>query len=156
MVAPVPPSDCPLCATPGGTLLVDGREWRVIRAEEPDYPGFLRVIWTHHVGEMSDLADTERQRLMAVVWACERVVRRLYAPDKINLASLGNMVPHLHWHIIPRWRDDPTFPGAVWAPRRSDGIQPALRPVVDAETLCQALRAELAALPELSARDLRC
>jgi diadenosine tetraphosphate (Ap4A) HIT family hydrolase len=36
-------------------------------------------------------------------------------PKKINLASLGNMVPHLHWHIIPRYTDDAHFPAPVWA-----------------------------------------
>ena len=42
-------------------------------------------------------------------------------PDKVNLASLGNMVPHLHWHVIPRWKNDPWFPDSVWsAARRSD------------------------------------
>jgi diadenosine tetraphosphate (Ap4A) HIT family hydrolase len=35
-------------------------------------------------------------------------------PDKINLASLGNVVPHLHWHVIPRFVDDPHFPNPVW------------------------------------------
>ena len=146
MVAALPSSACPLCAPQGESLLVEGGDWRIISAEEPDYPGFLRVIWRRHVAEMSDLAEDERQRLMAVVWACERVVRRLYAPDKINLASLGNMVPHLHWHIIPRWRDDPTFPGAIWAPRRGDGIQASPRSAVDAAALRQALQTELAAL----------
>jgi diadenosine tetraphosphate (Ap4A) HIT family hydrolase len=36
-------------------------------------------------------------------------------PDKINLASLGNVVPHLHWHVIPRFADDAHFPSPVWA-----------------------------------------
>ncbi|MCE1242296.1 HIT family protein [Oryzomicrobium sp.] len=143
MAVPASPSACPLCATPGGQLLVESPEWRIIRAEEPDYPGFLRVIWSRHAGEMSDLDDGEQQRLMAAVLACERVLRRLYAPDKVNLASLGNMVPHLHWHIIPRWRDDPTFPGAIWAARRTDGVAPAPRPAVDDRTLAEALKAEL-------------
>lgn len=146
-VAPLP--DCPLCTSPGGPLLLEGQALRIIRAEEPDYPGFLRVIWNRHCGEMSDLTDAERQRLMTVVWACERVVRRLYAPDKINLASLGNMVPHVHWHIIPRWRDDPTFPGAIWAAPRTDGVRPASRPVVADSTLRDALLAELRDLAPL-------
>jgi len=42
-------------------------------------------------------------------------------PTKINLASLGNVVPHLHWHVIPRWADDTHFPDPIWAPaRRAD------------------------------------
>jgi diadenosine tetraphosphate (Ap4A) HIT family hydrolase len=65
---------------------------------------------------MSDLTVTERQHLLAVVNAVEGAVRALLRPDKINLASLGNVVPHLHWHVIPRWRDDSHFPAPVWAP----------------------------------------
>jgi diadenosine tetraphosphate (Ap4A) HIT family hydrolase len=57
----------------------------------------------------------------------EKAIRHVMQPDKINLASLGNVVPHLHWHVIPRWRDDRHFPAPVWAapardatPRRAD------------------------------------
>jgi diadenosine tetraphosphate (Ap4A) HIT family hydrolase len=53
---------------------------------------------------------------MAVVFATERGrAARGLQPDKINLASLGNMVPHLHWHVVPRWRDDSHFPAPIWA-----------------------------------------
>lgn len=55
---------------------------------------------------------------MNVVYAVEAALRALLAPDKINLAALGNMVPHLHWHVIPRWRDDSHFPAAIWAEGR--------------------------------------
>jgi diadenosine tetraphosphate (Ap4A) HIT family hydrolase len=88
---------------------------RVVLAEERDYPGFVRVILNRHVREMSDLAPADRDRLMRVVFEAEAALRTLLRPDKVNLASLGNVVPHLHWHVIPRFRDDPTFPAAVWA-----------------------------------------
>jgi diadenosine tetraphosphate (Ap4A) HIT family hydrolase len=39
-------------------------------------------------------------------------------PDKVNLAALGNMVPHLHWHIIPRFKEDVFFPGSVWSEKQ--------------------------------------
>ncbi len=52
--------------------------------------------------------------LMDVLWQVERVVRDVMQPDKINLASFGNMVPHLHWHVIPRYTDDVHFPQPVW------------------------------------------
>jgi diadenosine tetraphosphate (Ap4A) HIT family hydrolase len=38
-------------------------------------------------------------------------------PDKVNIAALGNMVPHIHWHVIPRFKDDAFFPGSVWSER---------------------------------------
>ncbi len=105
---------CALCDTPGGTLLWQDDFCRVVHADEPDYPGFLRVILDAHVREMSDLSPAEQQALMRVVLASEAALREVMAPDKVNLASLGNMVPHLHWHVIPRFADDPHFPNPVW------------------------------------------
>ena len=105
---------CELCLQPGGTLLWQSETCRVIRVSDPYYPGFCRVIWKDHVREMTDLPESARNHLMQVVFAVEAVVRQLFSPDKINLASFGNVVPHMHWHIIPRWRDDRHFPEPVW------------------------------------------
>ena len=128
---------CELCSQTGGQLLWQSAECRVIRVANPHYPGFCRVIWNAHVREMTDLDPAARQRLMQVVFAVETVVRRLFAPDKINLASFGNMVPHVHWHIIPRWQDDRHFPEPVWGNVHRDGeVQ---RPVASDATLAAAL-----------------
>ena len=112
--------DCPLCTAPGGTVLWKNEACRVVLADEPDHPGFLRVILDAHVKEMTDLAPAERDALMRVVWAAEATLREVMAPDKVNLASLGNVVPHLHWHVIPRFADDPHFPNPVWGERKRD------------------------------------
>lgn len=111
---------CPLCNTPGGSVLWRDATCRVALADEPDYPGFLRVILDAHVKEMTDLPAAAQQRLFEVVLAAEAALREVLAPDKVNLASLGNVVPHLHWHVIPRFADDPHFPGAVWGARKHD------------------------------------
>jgi diadenosine tetraphosphate (Ap4A) HIT family hydrolase len=71
---------------------------------------------------MTDLSTSERQQLMTVVFAVEQVVRSVMQPKKINLASLGNVVPHLHWHVIARYTDDPHFPNAIWSETQRDGI----------------------------------
>jgi diadenosine tetraphosphate (Ap4A) HIT family hydrolase len=96
----------------------------VIRVDDADYPGFCRVILTRHVKEMTDLPPEQRQRLIAVVFGVEQAVRELIRPDKIKLAGLGNLVPHLHWHVIPRWSRDSRFPDAIWAPARRQGGAP--------------------------------
>jgi diadenosine tetraphosphate (Ap4A) HIT family hydrolase len=109
---------CELCDSCGGELLWQDEVCRVIRVggdEGAAFPGFCRVVWTTHVAELSDLTTGERQHLLDVVQAVERAVRTVVQPDKINLASLGNVVPHLHWHVIPRWRDDSHFPAPIWA-----------------------------------------
>lgn len=118
-------SPCPLCKAEGEEPLWQDAFCRVIWVDEPDYPGFCRVILNAHIREMSDLGETEQQRLMAVVFAVEAAVREVYQPDKINLASLGNMVPHLHWHVIPRWEQDRCFPAAIWAAPARAGTVPA-------------------------------
>jgi diadenosine tetraphosphate (Ap4A) HIT family hydrolase len=110
---------CELCESDGGELIWRVEQCRVVCVEEPGYPGFCRAIWNAHVAEMSDLNEGERARLMRVVFELEAGLRDLLRPDKINLASLGNAIPHLHWHVIPRFRDDPHFPSPIWgAPQR--------------------------------------
>ena len=111
---------------------------RVVLVDDASFPGFCRVIWNAHVAEATDLDWPERNVLMNAVWQVEQAVREVMTPDKVNLASLGNVVPHLHWHVIPRFRDDTHFPNPVWA-------SPA-RPV-DAVQL-EARRARLPALAE--------
>ena len=109
---------------------------RVVRAEVDGYPGFLRVVLSRHVAEMTDLDPTERDRMMHVVFGVERVLREMYRPDKVNLASFGNQVPHLHWHVVPRFRDDPHFPEPVWGAVQRKA---ATRPVVDDARLSAGL-----------------
>ncbi len=119
---------CPLCHPTAEAVLWQDALCRVIWVDDPDYPGFCRVILNAHVKEMTDLNGGERRRFMDVVFAVEQAVRDSLKPDKINLASLGNMVPHLHWHVIPRFADDRHFPDAIWAPARRD---PGCRPGPD-------------------------
>ena len=117
--------DCPLCREPGGRVLWQAPELRVLEIDEPGYPGYTRVVLQAHRAEMTDLDAPLRERVMRAVWAVEAAQRAVLAPDKVNLASLGNMVPHLHWHVIPRWRGDRHFPDAVWAvPRVAAGAEP--------------------------------
>ena len=111
----------------------------MVLAGAADYPGFCRVIWPAHVREMTDLEAADRARLLDVVLATETALRAQLAPLKINLAALGNQVPHLHWHVIPRFADDAHFPDAVWAPRR----RPAVPRAVDAGALRERLEALL-------------
>jgi diadenosine tetraphosphate (Ap4A) HIT family hydrolase len=134
--------DCPLCASDGGVRIARTDRWRVVRAEEPGFPAFYRVVWNAHVAEFSDLSAAERAECMEAVVAVEQVLRRELSPTKVNLASLGNAVPHLHWHVIARFAWDSHFPGAVWAQAQREA--PAAR-----------LRELAARLPELDAKVLR-
>lgn len=107
--------NCLLCNKPGGEILWQDDFCRIVLVTDtPDYPGFCRVILNHHVKEMTDLAPQDRDRLMGRVWKAEQAVRSIMQPDKINIASFGNVVPHLHWHIVPRFLDDRHFPNPIW------------------------------------------
>lgn len=105
---------CELCA-----LQVEpiwrGEKLSVIAVDDASYPGFCRVVWNAHVKEMTDLAPADRALMMDAVWKVEEAVREVMEPQKVNLASLGNMTPHLHWHVIPRYADDAQWPSPVWA-----------------------------------------
>jgi diadenosine tetraphosphate (Ap4A) HIT family hydrolase len=132
---------CELCALQAEPVW-RGDKLSVILVDDPAYPGFCRVIWREHVKEISDLASADRLALNDAVWHVELAQRAVLAPDKINVASLGNVVPHLHWHVIPRFADDAHFPNPVWAA--------AVR-----QTEAPVLAARRALLPQLSAEIIR-
>lgn len=112
--------DCPLCIEDGGICLVRTKQYRIVAPREPEFLGLIRVIWNEHVVEMTDLEILPRNDFMRAVYFVEESVRQMMNPDKINLASLGNAVPHLHWHIIPRWLDDSYFPLPIWGQRQRE------------------------------------
>ena len=108
-------SACTLCDTDGGLLIFRSEQLRIIQASEAGFPAFYRVIWSRHVAEFSDLTPDERETCMNTVVAVEEILRTQLQPTKVNLASLGNMVPHLHWHVLARFDWDSHFPAPVWS-----------------------------------------
>ena len=106
---------CVLCDGPGGRLVFEAPKFRVIHADEVGFPGFYRVVWRDHVAEFSDLDAADRTQCMETVNMVEQCLREHLSPTKINLAALGNMVAHLHWHVIARFDWDSHFPAPVWA-----------------------------------------
>lgn len=142
---------CELCTSDGGELLWRDTRCRVVLVDEAGYAGYCRVIWQAHVAEMSDLDFEERFHLMRIVFEVEAGLRESLRPDKVNLASLGNVVAHLHWHVIPRFRDDPHFPNPIWGARRRE---PAPRRT-DLATAKRLLAARLAALAASQVDDTK-
>lgn len=111
---------CPLCEEAGGRVVVQAAAWRLVHAQEAGFPAFYRLVWQDHVREFSQLRPAERAECLDVLVAVEEAMLRHLQPAKVNLASLGNVVPHLHWHVIARFDWDSHFPGAVWAqPQRA-------------------------------------
>lgn len=135
---------CELCQKPGGRLVWRDADWRVIRVEDADFPAFYRVVSNRHVGEFSDLPAEARERCMRLVATVERVLIDQVAPTKINLAALGNMVPHLHWHIVARFEWDSHFPQPIWGQRQREVVPAAVAQLaVTLEALDAAVTAAL-------------
>ena len=132
---------CSLCKPSPHEILWQDDFCRVVLLGDADYPAYCRVELLAHIKEMSDLPPQDRTRMMKVVFAVETALRETIQPNKVNLASLGNKTPHMHWHVIPRFENDKHFPNSHWGEALRDG-QP--RTLSEAEK--NALQAKISAL----------
>ena len=157
---------CPLCQPSPHEILWQDDFCRVVLLNDADYPAYCRIELIEHIKEMTDLAPENRARMMKVVFAVETAMREIIQPDKINLASLGNKTPHLHWHVIPRFADDKHFPNSHWGAVRHDatglkhssaGLQPqGLSPQnIPAEAGYSCVKANIRALSAASKKTLQ-
>jgi len=125
---------CPLCFPKNENIIYQNDFFRVILVD--DIPGYVRVITNKHIKEFSDLSDEEATRLMLAVKKIEKAIIKTLNPDKVNIAMLGNMVPHLHVHIIPRFKNDPWWPNATFCEKVRDFNYPSF----DLEKLIQEIK----------------
>ena len=115
------PASARPCACAGGLPLCDGPAAALVRGprgphpRQEDFPAFYRVVWNEHVAD-SPTSTRAAAGCMEVVATVEEALLRHLRPAKVNLAALGNVVPHLHWHVIARFDWDSRFPQPVWAP----------------------------------------
>ena len=139
-----PGAACELCRAPGGLPVADAPRWRVVRVADAAFPAFYRVVWNAHSAEFTDLATAERSHCMDVVAAVEHVLRERLRPSKINLASFGNVVAHLHWHVVARFAWDSHFPQPLWGTAERP-VEPAAasRLALPLDALDAAMRAAL-------------
>jgi diadenosine tetraphosphate (Ap4A) HIT family hydrolase len=107
--------DCIYCSDTTDKVIWRNEFCRVMYIHDSPFAGWCRVVWNRHEEELTDLSEADRNRLMAAAFAVEAGLRKLLAPAKINIASLGTALPHVHWHIIPRFADDTHFPEPVWS-----------------------------------------
>jgi diadenosine tetraphosphate (Ap4A) HIT family hydrolase len=95
---------------------------RVLSINDADYPWLVLVPRRANVIEIADLGD-EAKLLMVEIAQVSRVLKEVTRCDKINVAAIGNVVPHLHVHIVARWKHDPLWPKPIWGvavPRAGD------------------------------------
>jgi diadenosine tetraphosphate (Ap4A) HIT family hydrolase len=109
-------SDCPMCR--GGEedlFLADLPSSRVVLQNDGDFPGYCVLQYKRHVTEIHQLSSAERAQWVEDVAAVAAAVQAVCEPYKINYAVLGNLVPHLHCHVIPRHPDDGYWGQPIWA-----------------------------------------
>lgn len=109
---------CPIC-----TKWEDDEDQRVVELEhtlvslnrDQFFPGYCFVYTKTHVTELFHLDESVRNGVMAEVCAVAEALFNAFTPDKINYELLGNMAPHMHWHIVPRRSGDPLWPRPHWS-----------------------------------------
>lgn len=113
---------CPLCRDVKEALegnsdrIVAIREHSVILVGEHQYfPGYCMVVSRQHAREMHDLPAEIQRAIFDDLMRAGRAVQQAFKPLKINYASLGNVVEHLHWHVIPRRADEGDPKAHPWA-----------------------------------------
>lgn len=122
-----PVTDLELCRV----LLMNNRLW----------PWLILVPMRAGAVEIHRLAEEDQATLMREIAQASRAVERLFAPDKMNVGALGNMVPQLHVHVIGRTRGDPAWPGPVWGSGHAEPYEPAAAAAL-AQRLADALHTE--------------
>jgi diadenosine tetraphosphate (Ap4A) HIT family hydrolase len=108
-----------------GLFLVDWPLSQVLRMNDAAYPWLILVPRLTGAREIVDLSAADRVRLMdEIAWASQ-ALKDLQHPDKINVASLGNVVPQLHVHVLGRFKGDPAWPKPVWGLAAPIRFEPA-------------------------------
>ncbi|HTM04054.1 MAG TPA: HIT family protein [Vicinamibacterales bacterium] len=107
------------------------------------YRGHCQLIFDgRHACQLEQLTLQEYRAFTDDLFAAQRAVMRTVHPDHINVEVLGNVVPHLHWHIVPRYFSDPRWGMPIWATPLS--AMPDTRlPEAEHASLIEAIRLAL-------------
>jgi len=109
---------CVMCSRYGGSggelHVADLDLSRVFLHEDQFFPGYVLLVLRRHVTELYDLPAAERATLMEEVSRVAQALARVFRPVKMNYELLGNLVPHIHWHLVPRLATDPGLRAPIW------------------------------------------
>ncbi len=130
-------TSCPLCATaraPGPDHLASLDECEIVLGENQGCRGWCVAILRDHAEHMDDLSPQRQSRVWGDVARVARAIRRVFpaageggGPVRLNYECLGNVVPHIHWHIVPRHAGEPDLRSAVWL-RSPEALRGSLTP----------------------------
>lgn len=128
-------SRCPMCSKwddDADLRIAEMKHCLVLLNRDQFFPGYCFVFTRNHVTELFHLERQTRGEVMEEVTAVAAALHQVFAPAKMNYELLGNMVPHMHWHLVPRFSDDPLWPRPIW----SEPHEPSTLP---AEACCQRI-----------------
>jgi diadenosine tetraphosphate (Ap4A) HIT family hydrolase len=104
------------------------------------YRGYTLVVTRTHATELFELSDGEGEQYLRDMRRVARALAAAFRPRKLNYELLGNTVPHLHWHLFPRYPDDPNPQRPVWEHRHA----PKPPTAEEAASTIDAIRSHLA------------
>jgi diadenosine tetraphosphate (Ap4A) HIT family hydrolase len=116
------------------------------------YRGHCQLVFDprHAVG-LESLAAEEYSAFMADLRTAAHAIASACRPDLMNYASLGNVAPHLHWHLVPRYRSDPRWGGPIYTTTRNEMRETVLTEA-EYRVIADAIRALLPPPKSASAR----
>lgn len=82
------------------------------------FQGYVFVTLKWHAEELFELDDKNRRRFLEDMSRVSSAIARALRPDKMNYELLGNGMPHLHWHLVPRYKSDPFWGRPIWSGAR--------------------------------------
>jgi diadenosine tetraphosphate (Ap4A) HIT family hydrolase len=152
----MPSHACPLCRKLDDLDAEAGVVWRfphgvALLGSWQYYHGYCVLVARRHASELSGLPDDVRRAFLDEMCLLARAVETTFRPHKLNCELLGNLVPHLHWHVFPRYLDDPDRLRPVWLAldraERDDDLKRRLETgPLDRPTTAARLRQSLLAL----------
>ena len=90
-----------------------------IEIEESEIP-WLKIFTQEPYKEMSEVPSAIKLEIYALLDKIEKEMLTYYQPKKINIASFGNYMPHVHWHIMARFEEDSYFPEPMWGTKQRE------------------------------------
>jgi diadenosine tetraphosphate (Ap4A) HIT family hydrolase len=112
---------CPLCERIKQTslgkypyLIHEYENSYLMLGEHQYYPGYCVVVLKEHHKEMTDIPGPVQEKFFRELMQSSKAIELAFKPDKMNMCSLGNVVPHVHWHFFPRFRADAQFTDPPW------------------------------------------
>jgi diadenosine tetraphosphate (Ap4A) HIT family hydrolase len=111
-------NNCPMCSrwdSDADLRIAELPHSYVILNRDQFFPGYTLLFTKVHATELFHLDRDARTGLMEELSSVAEALCTIYTPAKINYELLGNMVPHIHWHIVPRFTSEPLWPRPIWA-----------------------------------------